>query len=219
MTTTFTLLDGGMSRELMRVGAPFRQPEWSALALLDGPEWVARVHRSFVDAGADVLTTNSYAVVPFHLGEERFAERGRELHRMHEHAADRSSCERVVENLPARVSLEIGARGGDAGEARRFLDGVFEARPTFVAGFAGDDELCLAKSQAGGEDFCGRLAACTGQVPRDACGRVGVAARVGAAKVLRAFALLLEIDSHRPPSEGRLSASPVGRQSGWSVET
>lgn len=76
---TVTVLDGGMGRELARIGAPFRQPEWSALALLDGPDWVARVHRSFVEAGADVLTTNSYAVVPFHLGEERFAARGREL--------------------------------------------------------------------------------------------------------------------------------------------
>ena len=30
-------------------------------------------------AGADVITTNSYAIVPFHLGEERFAARGAEL--------------------------------------------------------------------------------------------------------------------------------------------
>jgi S-methylmethionine-dependent homocysteine/selenocysteine methylase len=33
-----TILDGGMGRELSRIGAPFRQPEWSALALMDGPE-------------------------------------------------------------------------------------------------------------------------------------------------------------------------------------
>jgi S-methylmethionine-dependent homocysteine/selenocysteine methylase len=74
-----TVLDGGMGRELMRIGAPFRQPEWSALALLDGPDWVVRAHRNFIDAGAEVITTNSYAVVPFHLGDERFAERGRDL--------------------------------------------------------------------------------------------------------------------------------------------
>ena len=34
--TTFTILDGGMGRELDRAGAPFRQPEWSALALMLG---------------------------------------------------------------------------------------------------------------------------------------------------------------------------------------
>jgi S-methylmethionine-dependent homocysteine/selenocysteine methylase len=68
-----TLLDGGTGRELRRIGAPFRQPEWSALALIEAPEFVARVHRAFIAAGADVITTNSYAIVPFHIGAERFA--------------------------------------------------------------------------------------------------------------------------------------------------
>ncbi|MBU2023662.1 MAG: homocysteine S-methyltransferase, partial [Gammaproteobacteria bacterium] len=31
--TSFTILDGGMGRELERRGAPFKQPEWSALAM------------------------------------------------------------------------------------------------------------------------------------------------------------------------------------------
>ena len=68
-----TILDGGMGRELKRIGAPFRQPEWSALALTDAPEMVVQAHRSFADAGAEVITTNNYAVVPFHIGTERFA--------------------------------------------------------------------------------------------------------------------------------------------------
>ena len=67
-----TLLDGGMGRELERMGAPFRQPEWSALALLEAPQFVTRAHEAYVAAGADVITTNTYAVVPFHIGEERF---------------------------------------------------------------------------------------------------------------------------------------------------
>ncbi len=74
-----TLLDGGMGRELKRVGAPFQQPEWSALALMQAPERVEQVHRSFIDAGAQVITTNNYAVVPFHIGEQRFAEQGEAL--------------------------------------------------------------------------------------------------------------------------------------------
>ena len=79
MTTTFTILDGGMSRELMRVGAPFRQPEWSALALMLAPETVTEAHRRFTAAGADVITTNSYALVPFHIGAEKFEADGRNL--------------------------------------------------------------------------------------------------------------------------------------------
>lgn len=74
-----TLLDGGMGRELNRMGAPFAQPEWSALALLEGPDFVRQAHAAFIAAGAEVITTNSYAVVPFHIGADRFAARGQEL--------------------------------------------------------------------------------------------------------------------------------------------
>lgn len=79
MTSTVTILDGGMGRELKRMGAPFRQPEWSALPLIEAPDFVRRAHLGFVEAGADVVTTNSYAIVPFHIGEERFAADGEAL--------------------------------------------------------------------------------------------------------------------------------------------
>ena len=67
-----TILDGGMGRELERRGAPFKQPQWSAVALAESPEIVKSVHKAFIDSGAHVITTNSYALVPFHLGEELF---------------------------------------------------------------------------------------------------------------------------------------------------
>ena len=71
-----TILDGGMGRELERSGAPFRQPEWSALALIEAPAHVGRAHADFARNGAEVITTNSYAVVPFHIGQERFDAEG-----------------------------------------------------------------------------------------------------------------------------------------------
>lgn len=73
------ILDGGMGRELHRIGAPFRQPEWSALALMEAPHFVQLVHESFIKAGANIITTNSYSLVPFHLGTDTFYERGAEL--------------------------------------------------------------------------------------------------------------------------------------------
>ena len=85
--TRITLLDGGTGRELLRMGAPFSQPEWSAKALLEGPQFVTRVHENFVAAGADVITTNSYAVVPYHLGAERFERVGHELAELAGHLA------------------------------------------------------------------------------------------------------------------------------------
>jgi S-methylmethionine-dependent homocysteine/selenocysteine methylase len=78
-STDFLLLDGGMGKALQAQGAPFRQPEWSALSLMEDPDTVVQAHRDFIAAGADAIITNNYAVVPFHLGEPRFEERCEEL--------------------------------------------------------------------------------------------------------------------------------------------
>lgn len=69
-----TILDGGMGRELERRGAPFRQPEWSALALSLAPSSVRDIHLDYIKSGATVITVNSYAVTPYHLGDRFFAE-------------------------------------------------------------------------------------------------------------------------------------------------
>ena len=76
------ILDGGLGRELQAMGAPFRQPEWSALALMEGAEYVRAAHDAFLQAGADIVTTNSYAIVPFHIGADVFKARASELLRL-----------------------------------------------------------------------------------------------------------------------------------------
>ena len=99
------ILDGGMGRELQAMGAPFRQPEWSALALMEGVEYVRAAHDAFLQAGADIVTTNSYAIVPFHIGANVFAARAPELLRLSgklaRAAADEAGREvRVAASVP-----------------------------------------------------------------------------------------------------------------------
>lgn len=74
-----TILDGGMGRELKRIGAPFTQPLWSAQALIEAPHFVTQAHQGFIDAGAEIITVNSYACVPFHLGEALYQAQGAAL--------------------------------------------------------------------------------------------------------------------------------------------
>lgn len=74
-----TILDGGMGRELKRIGAPFSQPLWSAQALIESPGHVRQAHQRFIDSGADIIIANSYACVPFHLGEAQYASDGPRL--------------------------------------------------------------------------------------------------------------------------------------------
>lgn len=119
----FVLLDGGTGRELMRLGAPFRQPEWSALALMEAPEYVTQVHRRYIDAGADVITTNSYAVVPFHIGAERFATDGVKLA-----ALSGKLARAAADEAPHAVSV-AGSLPPVCGSYRPDLFDVSVARP------------------------------------------------------------------------------------------
>ncbi|MGC9420567.1 MAG: homocysteine S-methyltransferase family protein [Rhodovulum sp.] len=72
------LLDGGMGQELVhRTGKA--TPLWAMQALLDAPELVGAVHRDFFAAGAEVATTNTYAVLPDRLAAFGMADRLEEL--------------------------------------------------------------------------------------------------------------------------------------------
>ena len=55
------LLDGGVSTELQRRGVPMADELWSGRAALDHWQAVVDMHRAYIDAGADVITTNTYA--------------------------------------------------------------------------------------------------------------------------------------------------------------
>lgn len=132
-----TILDGGMSRELMRLGAPFRQPEWSALALIEAPDTVREAHAAFARAGARVLTTNAYAVVPFHLGDERFAEQGHRLAALSaeltRQAADQFDGVQVAGCLPPPLgSYRPDLFDADPARARHVLTVLVDAQAPFV---------------------------------------------------------------------------------------
>ncbi|OZB85955.1 homocysteine S-methyltransferase [Microbacterium sp. 13-71-7] len=55
-----TILDGGLSTALEQQGAVVDGALWTARLLADEPERIARAHRDFFAAGADVATTATY---------------------------------------------------------------------------------------------------------------------------------------------------------------
>ncbi len=55
------VLDGAMGSELERLGAPMHYDIWCGAALGSHPELVKQVHRDYIEAGADIITTNTYA--------------------------------------------------------------------------------------------------------------------------------------------------------------
>ena len=96
------LLDGGMGRYLKEIGAPFGQPEWSALALIEDPSFVLQAHNDFIDAGANYITTNSYAIIPFHLGNKVFNENAKNLLKLSGDLAKKAK-----ENAQSNVNIAL----------------------------------------------------------------------------------------------------------------
>ena len=54
------LLDAAMGSDLDRRGLPTTLPLWSAVGLLERPDLVQAIHRDNLQAGADIVTTNTF---------------------------------------------------------------------------------------------------------------------------------------------------------------
>jgi S-methylmethionine-dependent homocysteine/selenocysteine methylase len=68
-----------MGTELQRRGADTRLPLWSARALVDAPDLVREIHRDEVEAGAEVLTANTFRTHRRTLAKGGLGDRSREL--------------------------------------------------------------------------------------------------------------------------------------------
>ena len=58
------ILDGGIGAELEKNGADMDKDLWCGKCSVDNPELVRKVHERYIDAGADVITTNTYGTTP-----------------------------------------------------------------------------------------------------------------------------------------------------------
>ena len=76
---SITVLDGAMGGEIQRRIPAAGHGLWSATALVEAPELVVDLHREYIDAGADVITTNTYSTVPSYLGKGGMADRFEEF--------------------------------------------------------------------------------------------------------------------------------------------
>jgi S-methylmethionine-dependent homocysteine/selenocysteine methylase len=90
------LLDSAMGTELERRGARASLPLWSAWALLESPSLVLAIHRDDLEAGADILTANTF--------------------RTHRRSLEKAGKRRRAEELTAQA-VELARRA--AGESQR----------------------------------------------------------------------------------------------------
>ena len=104
---TITILDGGMGQELLARSAAQATGLWSAQILLDDPDLVRAVHADYLEAGADVITTNSYILHRDRLAPFGVEDRFEQLHTL--------ACRLAVEARDAHgTGLVAGSLGPNA---------------------------------------------------------------------------------------------------------
>jgi len=60
---TLTILDGGMGQELVKRSGDKPTALWATQVMLDHPGLVANIHTDYFQAGADIATANTYAIL------------------------------------------------------------------------------------------------------------------------------------------------------------
>lgn len=103
MSTTITqrlaqprpiLLDGAMGTELDRRGVATTLPLWSAGALENAPEIVQAIHRDYILAGAEVITTNTFRT------HARNVRNSAKAHALTQKAVELAQIARTEANMP-----------------------------------------------------------------------------------------------------------------------
>jgi len=129
------LLDGAMGTELMKRGLPpGRSPElWN----VEKPDWIQEIHRSYYQAGADAVITNSFGGNPIKLDAHGLIDRCNELNKQ-------------AALLAVAVRPEMRFVGGSMGPTGQFL----EPQGTYTENdFENAYALQAAALSSGGVDF------------------------------------------------------------------
>ena len=114
------LLDGGMGRELRFRGVEILNTIWAANGLLAAPEIVRQIHIDFIEAGADIITANTYGLIRADLAKEGIEKRFAELNKL--------ACTLAMEarEIAGRSVLIAGSLPPLRGSYRPDLVGNFE---------------------------------------------------------------------------------------------
>ncbi|MAB03583.1 MAG: hypothetical protein CL688_03185 [Candidatus Puniceispirillum sp.] len=112
------ILDSGVSTELERKGAIMRNGQWSGCVAIDDYKKLVETHIAYINAGADIITVNSYASSRLMLGPAGLGDEVQRINRLNISAAVEAR-----EKTGAKVSI-----AGSISHVLPFADGVEGAK-------------------------------------------------------------------------------------------
>ena len=141
-----TILDAGMGKTLGMKGVEIPPTIWSANALIVAPEMVLEVHRENIAAGAQMITTNSYGIIPSELEKEGLEEKFEELN----HSAGKLALRAVQEsNETVKIAGSLPPLNGsyrpDRVLGKEIIEPLYERQAELLAPYI-DVFLCETMS-------------------------------------------------------------------------
>jgi S-methylmethionine-dependent homocysteine/selenocysteine methylase len=121
------VLDGGVGSELQRVGFPRDRNVgelWGTIALVEAPELAKEVHRRYVHAGADLITTHTWRIDGL-AAEQRRSTARRAVELAREAAAELGRPETAV-------AFSVWPEPLEPGLAADLADAIVEAGPDLI---------------------------------------------------------------------------------------
>jgi homocysteine S-methyltransferase len=128
------ILDGAIGTQLQEMGLPIYHTAWAATALNTHPATVQVMHEQYIRAGADIITTNTYASARHNLEPLGLGELTGELNRravlLAREACDKAARERRVVIAGSISNFGVRTGGEDMASLRqrsRFTDKQLQA--------------------------------------------------------------------------------------------
>ena len=122
------ILDGGVGSELQRVGFPRDRnvgERWGTVALLEAPDLAKEVHRRYVRAGADVITTHTWRIDGLGTGAELRATARQAVELAREAAEELARPETAV-------AFSVWPEPLEAAFTAALAEAILEARPDLI---------------------------------------------------------------------------------------
>ena len=94
------ILDGAMGAELEKKGAKMHKDLWCGTCSVESPDLVKKVHEEYILAGADIITTNTYATTPIAMKQYGFDDQIYEFNKKSVHLA-----KEAVKNLNKNIAI------------------------------------------------------------------------------------------------------------------
>ena len=115
-------MDGGVSTEIQRQGVAMDSKVWSGIAHMEHPDIVRKVHESYIRAGAEVVTANTFATARHLLEAKGLGEQFEEINRRaveiareaRDNAAERAAW--IAGSIATTLDFDHG-QGSSRGEA------------------------------------------------------------------------------------------------------